>query len=84
LKEIKIVNDNCKNPVFILEKKIDEYWERVYLSDCFGLPIRSISPTLVKIGETFNTEVCIYSTEIQDEKSEGEYRLNFNLIRKRN
>ncbi|RPI72013.1 MAG: hypothetical protein EHM47_09080 [Ignavibacteriales bacterium] len=82
LRDVKIINDNCRMPVFILEKKIDEYWERVYLSDNFGIPVRSISQTEVVSGGSYDFEINIYSSEILDDDINGYYRLRFNLIDK--
>lgn len=82
LRDVRIVNDNCRIPEFILEKKVDESWERVYLSDCFGLPIRSVSPTILQSMTTYNAEIYIYTPDIHDETIEGEFRLIFNLIEK--
>jgi hypothetical protein len=81
-KDIRIVNDNCEVPVFILEKKIEEIWERVYLSDCLGLPVHFFSPTLLQSKQAFNAEIFIYTPDVQDENIAGEYRLSFNLIEK--
>ena len=81
-KDIRIVNDNCDLPVFILEKKIEEIWERVYSSDGLGLPVHSISPALLQSKETYNAEIYIYTPDIQDENIEGEYRLSFDLLEK--
>jgi hypothetical protein len=82
LRDVRIVNDNCRVPEFILEKRVEENWERVYLSDCSGIPIRYVSPTILQSMHTFNAEVYIYTSDIHNEAIEGEYRLIFNLIEK--
>lgn len=79
LRDIRIVNDNCKTPVFIVEKKKEKTWDRVYISDNFGLPIHSSSETLLSSNQTFNVQIYICSDDIQDENIDGEYRLRFNL-----
>ncbi len=84
MRDIKIVNDNCNMPEFILEKKIEEKWERVYLSDSLGTPVRSISPTVLQSEKILCAEIYIYTPDIQDDEPVGEYRLCFNLLEKEN
>jgi|GEM_PF-2832408 len=82
LKDVNIIIDNCGNPAFILEKKINEIWERVYISDNFGLPFKFFSDTILPSGETYSAEIFIPSNEIRTEKINGIYRLKFNLSEK--
>jgi len=80
-RNIRIVNSGCSFPFFILEKKIEDSWEQVYSSNCIAL---YVEPTNLESGQFFTAEIDIYTTDIQSENAEGEYRLIFDLIEKEN
>jgi len=83
-RDVRIVNDNCEVPSFILEKGFNNTWQQVYFSNCLKLPVYSVFPTILESRQTLTIEISIHISNIQTERLEGEYRFVFNLIEKDN
>jgi hypothetical protein len=81
-KDIKIVNDGCGVPFFILEKKVKDIWEEVYFPICYTLIPSFVRPTELKINEEYTSLITIYTNKLKVDNAVGEYRLYFDLIDK--
>lgn len=81
-KDVLIVNDGYAVPFFILEKKIGEVWEEVYLPSIYTLIPSFVQPTELKTKEKFTSLIIIYTNRIKVKNIVGEYRLYFDLMEK--
>jgi hypothetical protein len=81
-RDIRVVNDGCAVPFFILEKSIGDIWKEIYSPACYSLVPSFVQPTDFKQGEKFTSEIVIYPTRITSKNIIGKYRLYFDLMDK--